>query len=123
MNGTTENSIRGSTLLTKHVSLIIFLGHTVGVVQLAEHQTVDLEVVGSRPITHPSVAEGDAKVGRRPTAVARHRASPWERGFAGWAVRGNRAFVAQLDRAPGFEPVGRRFESCRTRFLKSKTGR
>src|SRR5271157_1764128 len=76
MNGTTENSIRGSTLLTKHVSLIIFLGHTVGVVQLAEHQTVDLEVVGSRPITHPSVAEGDAKVGRRPTAVARHRASP-----------------------------------------------
>ena len=25
----------------------------VGVVQLAEHQTVDLEVVGSRPITHP----------------------------------------------------------------------
>jgi hypothetical protein len=24
--------------------------------------------------------------------------------------------VAQLDRAPGFEPVGRRFESCRARF-------
>ena len=23
--------------------------------------------------------------------------------------------VAQLDRAPGFEPVGRRFESCRAR--------
>ena len=26
-----------------------------------------------------------------------------------------RAPVAQLDRAPGFEPVGRRFESCRAR--------
>jgi hypothetical protein len=25
--------------------------------------------------------------------------------------------VAQLDRAPGFEPVGRRFESCRARFF------
>ena len=25
--------------------------------------------------------------------------------------------VAQLDRAPGFEPVGRRFESCRARQL------
>ena len=24
--------------------------------------------------------------------------------------------VAQLDRAPGFEPVGRRFESCRARL-------
>ena len=25
--------------------------------------------------------------------------------------------VAQLDRAPGFEPVGRRFESCRARHM------
>ena len=25
--------------------------------------------------------------------------------------------VAQLDRAPGFEPVGRRFESCRARHV------
>ena len=25
--------------------------------------------------------------------------------------------VAQLDRAPGFEPVGRRFESCRARQI------
>ena len=54
----------------------------VGVVQLAEHQTVDLVVVGSSPITHP---------------------------------KGNRQYasVAQLDRAPDFESVGRRFESCR----------
>ena len=27
------------------------------------------------------------------------------------------AFVAQLDRVPDFESVGRRFESCRTRFF------
>ena len=27
--------------------------------------------------------------------------------------------VAQLDRAPGFEPVGRRFESCRARHALS----
>ena len=26
--------------------------------------------------------------------------------------------VAQLDRAPGFEPVGRRFESCRARHYR-----
>ena len=28
--------------------------------------------------------------------------------------------VAQLDRAPGFEPVGRRFESCRARHTLEK---
>ena len=28
--------------------------------------------------------------------------------------------VAQLDRAPGFEPVGRRFESCRARHNKDR---
>ena len=27
-----------------------------------------------------------------------------------------KAPVAQLDRAPGFEPVGRRFESCRAHW-------
>jgi hypothetical protein len=33
--------------------------------------------------------------------------------------------VAQLDRAPGFEPVGRRFESCRARHTpeNSESGR
>ncbi len=37
---------------------------------------------------------------------------------AGTAVTNLSSFapVAQLDRAPGFEPVGRRFESCRARF-------
>ena len=30
--------------------------------------------------------------------------------------------VAQLDRAPGFEPVGRRFESCRARSKKNNNG-
>jgi hypothetical protein len=36
---------------------------------------------------------------------------------AGRAVTNLPSFapVAQLDRAPGFEPVGRRFESCRAR--------
>ena len=38
--------------------------------------------------------------------------------------RGSRliAPVAQLERAPGFEPVGRRFESCRARQWLSLTG-
>ncbi|MBP1738571.1 MAG: hypothetical protein H6Q48_864 [Deltaproteobacteria bacterium] len=36
---------------------------------------------------------------------------------AGSAVKNFPSFapVAQMDRAPGFEPVGRRFESCRAR--------
>ena len=87
---------------------------------------MDLEVVGSRPITHPRVAEGDAKGGARviPTGGAERR----REGRAGMRLRvgwdeGCLAFVAQLDRAPGFEPVGRRFESCRTRSGIIKTGR
>ncbi len=37
---------------------------------------------------------------------------------AGRVVKNPSSFapVAQLDRAPGFEPVGRRFESCRARL-------
>ena len=31
------------------------------------------------------------------------------------------ASLAQLDRVPGFEPVGRRFESCRARIEKGPT--
>ena len=50
---------------------------TVGVVQLAEHQTVDLEVVGSRPITHPSAAQA-----REAGGDAKRRESPGE-GTAG----------------------------------------
>ncbi len=67
---------------------MFFYSNVVGVVQLAEHQTVDLVVVGSSPITHP-------------------REGRWI------AARGKQASVAQLDRAPDFESVGRRFESCR----------
>ena len=39
---------------------------------------------------------------------------------AGRVVKNPPSFapVAQLDRAPGFEPVGRRFESCRARHNK-----
>ena len=33
-----------------------------------------------------------------------------------------KAPVAQLDRAPGFEPGGRRFESVRARHIEMKTG-
>ena len=56
----------------------------VGIVQSVEHQIVVLVVAGSSPVTHPTAIE----------AVLH-------------------ASVAQLDRAPDFESVGRRFESCR----------
>ncbi len=55
----------------------------VGIVQSVEHQIVVLDVAGSSPVTHPAV---DSAVQYAP--------------------------VAQLDRAPDFESVGRRFESC-----------
>ena len=56
----------------------------VGIVQLVEHQIVVLVVAGSSPVTHPFC-------------------QVWQKD----------ASVAQLDRAPDFESVGRRFESCR----------
>ncbi len=57
----------------------------VDIVQLVEHQIVVLEVAGSSPVIHPP----------------------------GFKKSGMRAPVAQLDRAPDFESVGRRFESYR----------
>ena len=57
----------------------------VDIVQLVEHQIVVLDVAGSSPVIHPS----------------------------GLIKAGERAPVAQLDRAPDFESVGRRFESYR----------
>ncbi len=55
----------------------------VDIVQLVEHQIVVLDVAGSSPVIHPS-----------------------------WLYSlGKRAPIAQLDRAPDFESVGRRFES------------
>ena len=58
----------------------------VGVAQLVEPQVVALVVVGSSPITHPK------KI--LPKSLYK-------------------APVAQLDRAPDFESVGRGFESLR----------
>ena len=63
----------------------------VGIVQLVEHQIVVLEVAGSSPVTHPICL-----------------------------VAEDYALVAQLDRAPDFESVGRRFESCRAQSFHNK---
>ena len=67
----------------------------VGVAQLVEHLVVAQVAVGSSPITHPikkfqTIANFIICNGLIPCAP-----------------------VAQLDRAPDFESVGRRFESCR----------
>ena len=61
----------------------------VGVAQLVEPQVVALVVVGSSPITHP------IKILKKTPKIF------------------NYAPVAQLDRAPDFESVGRGFESLR----------
>ena len=70
----------------------------VGVAQLVEHQVVALVAVGSNPIAHPKpfspVSDGTENRGE-------------------WFGSKDLAPVAQLDRAPDFESVGRRFESCR----------
>ena len=65
----------------------------VGVAQLAEHQVVALRAVGSSPTTHP---------------IQKHPLQP-----AGCNGFSPCAPVAQLDRAPDFESVGRGFESLR----------
>jgi hypothetical protein len=66
----------------------------VGVAQLVEHLVVAQVAVGSSPITHPiSRPQGHCSV--------------FCRGF------NLSAPVAQLDRAPDFESVGRGFESLR----------
>ena len=55
----------------------------VDIVQLVEHQIVVLDVAGSSPVIHPPI----------------------------FIKLEERAPIAQLDRAPDFESVGRRFES------------
>ena len=64
---------------------------------MVEHQIVDLVVAGSSPVIHPSAAMLHSTV--------------------------HDAFVAQLDRVPDFESVGRRFESCRTHGFFTCLGR
>jgi hypothetical protein len=66
----------------------------VGVAQVVEHRVVAPVVVGSSPITHPNNPE---------LSDAQFRYAP----------------VAQLDRAPDFESVGRPFESGRA-YHKNK---
>lgn len=61
---------------------------------MVESQTVDLVVAGSSPVIHP---------------YHRLRGAP----LADSSGKGEEAPVAQLDRVPDFESVGRRFESCR----------
>ena len=74
--------------------------HVVGVAQLVEHRVVAPVVEGSIPFTHPIFSCFDS----------------------------SHAPVAQLDRVPDFESVGRRFESCRayhfvTRLTKQCVGK
>ncbi len=63
---------------------------------------------GPRPTLGPS-GPGDPENSRL--------ASPWA------VVKGPHAFVAQLDRAPGFEPGGRRFEPFRAHFVEESAAR
>ena len=69
----------------------------VGVAQLVEHLVVAQVAVGSSPITHPILN----------TKPLPHRRN----GLIAYAP------VAQLDRVPDFESVGRGFESLRARQL------
>ena len=76
----------------------------VGVAQLVERQVVALVAVGSSPITHPIFFDlifcgslGAAEIEGEVTAFDADLSAP----------------VAQLDRAPDFESVGRGFESLR----------
>lgn len=71
----------------------ILLFSMVGVAQLVEHLVVAQDAVGSSPITHPTENYRCAMQMRT--------------GFVAYAP------VAQLDRAPDFESVGRGFESLR----------
>ncbi len=68
----------------------------VGVAQLVEHLVVAQDAVGSSPITHPIRINNRC----RPLPAS---------------VLFSCAPVAQLDRAPDFESVGRGFESLRAR--------
>ena len=69
-------------------------GLMVGVAQLVEHQVVALGVEGSSPFTHPIFI---IPLQNTQSILQRYCFAP----------------VAQMDRAPDFESVGRRFESCR----------
>ncbi len=73
----------------------------VDVAQLVERGFVVPEVAGSSPVFHPEMVGASARCTRLFGTTD--------------VVIGFRAPVAQLDRAPDFESVGRRFESCRAR--------
>ncbi len=77
---------------------------TEGVAQLAEHRVVASVVEGSNPFTLPTPTSHMPC--RKTRLQIRHPIPP-------------SAPVAQLDRAPDFESVGRRFEPCRA-YQKKK---
>ena len=77
----------------------------VSVAQLAEHQVVALVAVGSSPITHPMKLQHTVACFYHTVLVL-------------WCC----APVAQLDRAPDFESVGRGFESLRACQVLIKKG-
>jgi hypothetical protein len=93
---------------------------------LAEHRVVASVAVGSSPTALPTFYRQDSEpcFPRRPRGVQEIAAErfAWER-F--WPLEyflriKPLAPVAQLDRAPDFESVGRRFKSCRARQKKSR---
>ena len=86
----------------------------VGVAQLVEHLVVAQVAVGSSPITHPIyiLYHGSSRKFHR----YKQSLIPLLAGlsfFVNCEFRKTFAPVAQLDRAPDFESVGRRLESCR----------
>ncbi len=98
-----------------------------GVAQLVERQVVALDVAGSIPVAHPK----KRPVFRGVFSSIFYFPMPYflfgDRAFwkitleNGMSIRGPSAPLAQLDRASGFEPEGREFESLTARkFCASK---
>ena len=76
------------------------------VAQLVEHRVVASVAVGSSPITLPTTVKNLVLDGAEAIRLQLRRVHKklFQKDYAP---------VAQLDRAPDFESVGRRFESCR----------
>ena len=117
----------------------IFL--VVGVAQVVEHRVVAPVVEGSNPFTHPIYFSYLFKplenvqfcsIARNPKiltadiqiSISRIKIWVWHRNWTKGGVfqRFKFAPVAQLDRAPDFESVGRRFESCRAYQEREESG-
>ena len=85
----------------------------VSVAQLAERWTVAPEAVGSKPSAHPTtgLSVDDCRLGIGLFRSIRNPKSAICNWFSG-------APVAQVDRAAGFEPAGREFNSLRARHAR-----